>query len=65
MAIEVRFKCSESEKDYITVDSSIKEGVVCLRGVFEGNILAYSLDVPTAIKLSKTIRTHINKIKGI
>ena len=65
MAIEVRFKCSESEKDYITVDSSKKEGVVCLSGVFEGNVLAYSLDVPTAIKLSKTIRTHINKVKEI
>ena len=65
MPIEIRFNCQETPSDYLTVDSSNEEKIVNLSGNFEGITVSYSFDIPTAIKLSKTIRTHINKVKGI
>ena len=64
MPIETRFKDSYSD-DYTTIDSDELLEKVTVRSFSDGNLIEIDLDIPTAIKLSKTIRTHINKVKGI
>ena len=61
MAIEIRFNCSEEKEDYLVVHSN--EESVILSGYQDDQLVEYVFDIPTAIKLSKTIRTHINKVK--
>lgn len=61
--IEVRFKCATEPKDWVTIDSY--GDCVALRGEFNGKELDFIFDIPTSIKLAKTIRTEINIIKGI
>ena len=63
MAIEIRFNCSVEDRDYLTVDSNTDN--VLVEGFNGGQAVQYVFDIPTAIKLSKTIRTHINKVKQI
>ena len=71
MAIKHKFTCSESDLDFLTVDSDIESGQILIETEHEVNDeFGYTkgyfyLDVATAIKLSKTIRTHINLVKGI
>ena len=61
MPIETRFKCSLQKDNFIKIDS---DDTVII-SLFEDNyFMPIYLDVPTAIKLSKSIRTEINKIKG-
>ena len=61
MAIEIKFKCSRSEKDFLKVDNL--NGNIWIEGEYEGEKIDFVFDVTTAIKLSKTIRTEINKAK--
>jgi len=61
MAIELRFKCSRDEQDYLTV-YSLNENV-WIGGKVNGKSIGFCFDVTTAIKFSKTIRTEINKAK--
>ena len=66
MPIETRFKCKLVDDDFITVNSHLDNKEIHINVFNNGNIYCnYILDIPTAIKLSKTIRTHINKVKGI
>jgi hypothetical protein len=64
MAIEIQFKCSRAKEDYLTVDYSNTDKV-WIEGMHEGAFISFVLDINTAIKLSKTIRTEINKAKEV
>jgi len=63
MAIEVKFLCTRSSKDFLKVDSAPKE--IIIEGFHNGMPLSIYLDVTTAIKFAKTLRTEINKIKEV
>ena len=65
MAIDLRFNCDTNALDYLKVISDTESKIISIHGMHEGKPIEYDLDVSTAIKLSKTIRTHINKVKGI
>jgi len=63
MAIEIKFSCKRSSKDYLKVDSAPKE--VIIEGIHNGSYFSLYLDEQTAIKFAKTVRTEINKIKTL
>jgi len=65
MAIETRFKCNRSINDYLKVHSNLGGTEVIIILEIDGLETEIYLDIPTAIKLSKTIRTHINLVKEI
>lgn len=65
MAIETRFKCNRSDNDYLKVHSNLGSNNIIITLEINGIETEIYLDVPTSIKLSKTIRTNINQIKGI
>lgn len=65
MAIETRFKCNRSDYDYLKVYSNLGSNDIIITLEINGIETEIYLDVPTSIKLSKTIRTNINQIKGI
>jgi hypothetical protein len=65
MAIETRFKCNRSDNDYLKVHSNLGSNDIIITLEINGIETEIYLDVPTSIKLSKTIRTNINQIKGI
>ena len=64
MPIETRFKDSYSD-DFIMCESDIEFKKINLIIYSDCDYIEVCLDIPTAIKLSKTIRTHINKVKGV
>ena len=64
MSIETRFKCNRSENDYLKVHSNLGSDDVIVTLEINGIETYIYLDVTTSIKLSKTIRTEINKIKS-
>jgi hypothetical protein len=64
MAIETRFKCNRSINDYLKVHSNLGGTEVIIVLEIDGLETEIYLDVTTSIKLSKTIRTEINKIKS-
>lgn len=62
MAVELRFKCSLNEEDYLVVEEY--EGDVVIEVVdYRGYKTFCRLDITTAIKFAKTVRTEINKAK--
>jgi hypothetical protein len=63
MAIEIQFKCSRDEQDYVIVNQ-IGDNI-WLTGIFDDNSIEFVFNIKTAIKLSKTIRTEINKAKEV
>lgn len=63
MAIEIKFTCSQDDSDFLKTSSY--EDKVVIHGCFDNKGVEYHFDIPTSIKLSKSIRTEINKIKGI
>ena len=65
MSIETRFKCNRSENDYLKVHSNLGSDDVIVTLEINGIETYIYLDVTTSIKLSKTIRTEINKIKNL
>ena len=64
MSIETRFKCNRSDNDYLKVHSNLGMNYVIITLEIDGIETEIYLDVTTSIKLSKTIRTEINKIKS-
>ena len=62
MSIVTKFTCISDKNDYIKIDSCDKEVIISTHYKDE-QINSFYLDIQTAIKLSKTIRTEINKIK--
>ena len=64
MPIETRFKCNRSKNDYLKVHSFSGGEDVIITLEIDGIETEIYLDVTTSIKLSKTIRTEINKIKS-
>lgn len=62
MPIETRFKCVLDENEYLSVNSNEKEVIIDVKVSCASECIY--LDIPTAIKLSKTIRTHINLVKS-
>ena len=64
MAIETRFKCNRSDNDYLKVKSNYLGDDVIITLEIDGIETEIYLDITTSIKLSKTIRTEINKIKS-
>ena len=63
MAIELRFICEDCPNDFFTVRSHEK-GRVTVWINEEGALKnPFTFDIQTAIKLSKTLRTEINKAK--
>ena len=65
MAIETRFKCNKADSDYLKVKAYPEDEEVIIFLELNGVETEIYLDIPTSIKLSKTIRTHINLIKEI
>jgi hypothetical protein len=64
MPIEIQFRCSRAKEDYLTV-KHCNTDKVWIEGEYEGKAITFVLDITTAIKFSKTIRTEINKAKEI
>ena len=64
MPIETRFKCNRSDNDYLKVHSNQGGRDVIITLEIDGIETEIYLDIATSIKLSKTIRTEINKIKS-
>ncbi len=63
MAIEIKFICTRSQKDYLKIDSAPKH--VVIEGMHNGMPVSFYMDIPTSIKFAKTLRTEINKIKEV
>lgn len=59
------FKCSYEDNDFIKVKREEGNNIVTVEGVYDGRYIKYYFSITTAIKLAKTIRTEINKAKGI
>ena len=64
MPIETRFKCNRSDNDYLKVHSNLGGKSVIITLEINGLETEIYLDIATSIKLSKTIRTEINKVKS-
>jgi hypothetical protein len=63
MGVEIQFKCSREKTDFFVVNSLDKN--IWIEGEVNGEEFAFVFDITTAIKLSKTIRTEINKAKEV
>ena len=62
--IEIRFKCSVNQEDYITVEIANDNEIEISTYIHDlGSNYDIVLDKSTAIKFAKTVRTEINKIK--
>lgn len=59
--IEIRFKCKTEPKDWIKVDN-FGETIVLVTNHDESVNLIH-MDISTAIRFAKTLRTEINKVK--
>ena len=65
MAIEIRFKDSLDSDNYLeTKGFKDLNGTVQVYGKHDGNTFCINLDITTAIKFAKTVRTEINKAKA-
>ena len=64
MAIEIKFKCNREKEDSLQVYSNLGGKDVIIKVEVGGMEQEIYLDIITAIKFAKTIRTEINKIKG-
>lgn len=63
MAVKHKFTCTDREADFFEL--SAKGNAIQFSGQFNGTDVYFRLDIPTAIKAAKTLRTEINKVKGI
>ena len=64
MAVKLKFTCSANPNDFITVES-VDSGDINIMGQCSDKPIDLILDVHTAIKLTKTLRTEINKSKEV
>jgi|TARA_R110002153_G_scaffold23901_1_gene76795 hypothetical protein len=65
MAIEIKFKCNREKEDSLQVYSNLGGEDVIIKVEVVGMEQEIYLDITTAIKFAKTIRTEINKIKEV
>lgn len=63
MAIDLRFNCSDSKCDF--VQTKVCGSMIGVNGVYGDKEFYLMLDIPTAIKFAKTLRTEINKAKEV
>ena len=63
MAIRIKFTSSDSNEDYLEVKEHPDGGFVDVFGFCNSTEISFCFDISTAIKLSKSIRTEINKAK--
>jgi hypothetical protein len=64
MAIEIKFKCNREKEDSLQVYSNLGGKDVIIKVEVGGMEQEIYLDITTAIKFAKTIRTEINKVKA-
>ena len=63
MATQIKFQCNEDYNDFIVLEQN---GVMIqILGNCNDEPIDILLDIPTAIKLHKTLRTEINKAKEV
>ena len=63
MATQIKFQCNEDFSDFITLEQN---GIMIhILGECLNKPIDILLDIPTAIKLHKTLRTEINKAKEV
>ena len=65
MAVEIKFKCNREKEDSLQVYSNLGGKDVIIKVEVGGMEQEIYLDITTAIKFAKTIRTEINKIKEV
>jgi len=66
MAIKYNFTCEDINENHLSVAESYPgSGIVGVTGECNGRRLQFSLNITTAIKLAKTLRTEINKAKEV
>lgn len=71
MAIKYKFTCIQSDTDFLEVLTTEDNEHITLGGEYRLDTdsgfrtvdLSFTLDLTTAIKLAKTLRTEINKAK--
>ena len=61
--ITTQFNCGSGNGDYGIIVENVGEISVIFYNYKREQINSILLDIPTAIKFSKTLRTEINKIK--
>ncbi len=66
MAIKYNFTCEEINENHLSVSESYPgSGIVGITGECNGIKLQFCLNITTAIKFAKTIRTEINRAKEV
>jgi len=73
MAVRLNFISCEDSDDIMTLecelekdsDSMVKGNKILIQFSHEGYEGGFAFDIPTAIKLAKTLRTEINKAKEV
>jgi len=64
--ITPQFNCDSNNGDYLTLfQNKSKEIAIALFDINRDELGSIILDIPTAIKLSKTLRAEINKVKEV
>lgn len=66
MAIKYNFTCEDINENHLIVAESYPgSGIVGIMGECNGRKLQFCLNITTAIKFAKTIRTEINRAKEV
>lgn len=65
MAVELKFTCLVNRKDFISISNPVFTSNIVVSGLYNGNSINIVLDIPTAIKLSKELRTNISYAKEV
>tara|TARA_R110002049_G_scaffold199037_1_gene369093 strand:- start:26205 stop:26405 length:201 start_codon:yes stop_codon:yes gene_type:complete len=63
--IQIKHIDAYSDTDYIECVPDLEHNLIYVQGVSDDHHFCVVLDVSTSIKLAKTLRTDINKVKGI
>jgi hypothetical protein len=63
MPINFKFNCTVNQDDFLEVK---QEGdFIIVKGTQDDDKQHFYLDIPTAIKLTKTLRSKINEVKEV
>ena len=65
MAVELKFTCLVNKKDFISISNPAFTNNIVVSGLCHGKSINIVLDIHTAIKLSKELRTNINYAKEV
>ena len=63
--VELRFLSNDDDFIFIKCESDKQQIVIETMDISTGDNLTICLDIPTAIKFAKTLRTEINKAKEV